>query len=131
MPKKMNRDATLASAKTRFLKNRIGSIGSVTRSSHRMNSANTTAPAISAVTISAEAPDDPGQTGTCERYTRQIELGRRPVRLVEAAERKRHQDDADRDVEPEDPVPGDAAHYGATDDGPKCDSQTGDAAPRA
>ena len=55
MPKNMKRDATFASAKVLFLKKRIGSMGSLTRSSQAMKSAKTIAPAISAVTISADA----------------------------------------------------------------------------
>ena len=89
MPKNMNRDATFASAKARFLKKRIGSIGSSTRSSQRMKSANTIAPPrerredlgrCPAQAVAAdETPHDSGQTDTCQHHARQVELGGRPV----------------------------------------------------
>ena len=55
IPKNISRDATFASAKTRFWKKRIGSIGSFVWSSQRTKSANTTAPPARAMMISGDA----------------------------------------------------------------------------
>src|SRR5262249_47587072 len=78
-----------------------------------------------------EAPDDPEQAGARESEPGQVESVRRAVRLAQAEERKRRQDESNRDVDPEDPLPGKPFHDRAADQRPDPDREAADAAPGA
>ena len=129
IPKNMNRLATFASANVRLRKKRIGSIGCSVRSSHATKHASSAPPRRNApmiwrgspaVVVGADqSPHDPDKAGAAQDQTGQIELGRRSARLLEAQEDERHEHQPDRHVEPEDPVPGDAADDRAADHRPQ------------
>src|SRR5439155_25596850 len=80
---------------------------------------------------SDQAPDDGEQATAHEAEAGQVEPGRRAVRLAEAGPGHRDRDQPDRDVDPEDPLPGEALGDGAADERPDRDGETGDSAPRA
>src|SRR6185436_111264 len=140
IPKNIRNDAPFASAKLRDRKNRMGSIGARARSSHATNAATRMAPTASEPTISAlaqpcipadEAPHDPEQPRARERDAREIEPTGRAPALLEMAQGKRDEEEADRHVEPEDPVPGDPLDHRAADERPEGDRQSPDTAPGA
>ena len=130
-----------AAENARLRKNRIGSIGSGVRSSHATKATSSTAPADErtddlrarpAVAVAVDqAPDDAEQADADERRGR---AGRAPCRgpkLSRSAQRERQQHEADRDVEPEDPLPRDALDDGAADERAHRDREAGDARPGA
>ena len=137
----MKNDATFAWLNVRLEKKRIGSIGSRARSSQRTNAATSTMPAVSDTTISGlvqpwplprtRPQTMPKQAGADEREPAQVEARARAVRLVQAPPRERHEDEADRDVDPEDPLPRQALDHGAADERPEGDGQAADATPGA
>ena len=77
-----------------------------------------------------DAPHDREQAGADEAEARDVEPTFGAVALGQAQRGERHHDEADRHVEPEDPVPVEALGDGATDDRSDRDGQAGDAAPR-
>ena len=97
-------------------------------------------PATSAPTISAEpqptlvaadqAPDDPEEAGAREAEAGQVEPGAGPCVSSSRSSASGDEHEADRDVEPEDPVPGDARDDRAADERAERDGETADAAPR-
>src|SRR5947207_444318 len=139
IPKNMNSDETLVSVNVRFRKKRIGSIGASARSSQSTNSATTTAPTTSEPTISGEPqptefPRTSPQTIPNSPALASTSPGRssrpgRPVRLVEPGERHRGEQEADRHVEPEDPLPREALDDRAADERPDCHRESADTAP--
>ena len=85
-----------------------------------------------AVLVAAhETPHDPEQAGADEREPTKVERGVGAVRLVEPRVRERCEHEPDRDVEPEDPVPREAADDGAADERADRDREAADAAPDA
>src|SRR5439155_21274663 len=78
-----------------------------------------------------EAPDDPDQAGAGEQQSAQIEAPARPVALVEPHERERDEQQPEGDVEPEDPLPGDAVDDRAADERAEGDGEPADSAPHA
>ena len=136
----MKSEAPLAAENARSRKNRIGSIGSAARSSHATNAARNERTghergddlrARPTVRVAVhEAPDDPEQSQPTEHHARHVE------RLVVAAglaqlRGEGEQDEADRHVQPEDPVPGDALDDRAADERPHSHGEAGDARPGA
>src|SRR5205085_4078940 len=77
-----------------------------------------------------EPPDDPEETRADEHEAASVQSLRRAVGLVETGQRERNEGDADRDVEPEDPVPGDAADDRAPNERSERDGEPADSAPR-
>ncbi len=78
-----------------------------------------------------EAVDDAGEAGRGQHQATEIEALVGPEGLVQPAPRGDHGNDADRDVEPEDPLPGEALGDGATDERSDGDGKAADAAPGA
>src|SRR4029078_1883970 len=78
-----------------------------------------------------EAPHDPEQPRARERDAWEIEPTGRAPALYETPQGKRDEDEADRHVEPEDPVPGDPLDDRAADERPEGNSQSPDTAPGA
>src|SRR6266511_2272543 len=78
-----------------------------------------------------EPPDDPEQTRAREPEAGQVELRARPPALVQAAPGERDQQQPDRDVEPEDPLPRHPLDDGAADERAERDREAADAAPCA
>src|SRR6266550_2989347 len=98
IPKNMNSEETFVSAKVRFRKKRIGSIGAGARSSQSTNSTSTIAPA------------------TSEPKSGEVEAVGWAVRFAQAEERQRREHEPDRDVDPEDPLPGEPLDDRAADE---------------
>ena len=140
MPKYIASEAPFAAANARFLKNRSGSIGAFARASQATNAASRTTPrgeraddlrAAPAVGVAVhEPPDEAEQAAARERRDR---AGRAPCRAVGLVEhpREREHREPDRDVEPEDPLPGDPVDDGAADERARRDGKTGDPGPGA
>src|ERR1700712_2476198 len=106
MPKYIAIETTLVTAKLRLAKNCIGSIGDSVRSSWRTKAASRTMPAPMLNITSAEVqPIVWARTRPKTRPKRQVDRDLGAVALLEFAIGERGEDDADRDVEPEDPVP--------------------------
>src|SRR3989337_2511013 len=105
----MSRDAPLAAAKARSRKKRIGSIGSFARSSQATNATRSAAPPTSEPTIAGLVQPSP----------------------LPLARRQRNQDEPDRHVQPEDPLPRDAVDDRSADERPHCDGKAGDPGPRS
>ena len=78
-----------------------------------------------------EAPDDAEQAGADECEAGQVERRVGAVRLLEPRVRERSEHEPDRDVEPEDPVPREAADDSAADERADRDREAADAAPDA
>ena len=78
-----------------------------------------------------DAPHEGQQAGADEAQARDVEPALGPVGLGQAGVGQRDDDEPDRHVEPEDPVPVEALGDRATDERPDGDGQTGDAAPGA
>ena len=70
------------------------------------------------------------QAGADEAEARDVETALGAMALGQAQRRQRHDDQADRHVEPEDPVPVEAFGDGAADQRPDRDGEAGDATPR-
>src|SRR4051794_27689240 len=136
MPKNINRLATLASANVRLRKKRIGSIGCSVRSSHKTKHTSSPIPTANEPMMPADVqptpnpdsngandprrrptdlvgadhpPHDRDQAGAAEGQPGQIEPGHGSAALVEPQEDERREHEPDRDVQPEDPMPGEAA----------------------
>ena len=135
----MKSDAPLAAENARSRKKRIGSIGSFVRSSQPTNAARITAPTTSEPTICglvqpSEFPFTRPQTRPSSPSPPRTTPGTssalvRAVRLAQLR-REREQDQPDRDVQPEDPLPGDPFDDGAADERPHRDGEARDAGPR-
>ena len=78
-----------------------------------------------------ERPDDPEEARADEPDAGQVDAAERALRLVEPQQCERQEHEAERNVQPEDPVPGDAVHDGAADERPERDREAADAAPGA
>src|SRR4029077_4371591 len=78
-----------------------------------------------------KAPDEAKQANAREGEPREVERVVGAARLTQAQCGKRDQDEPDRHVEPEDPLPGDALDDRAADERPDRDGQSADPAPRA
>src|SRR4029453_18699760 len=78
-----------------------------------------------------QAPDDPEQAGARQSEPGEVELSGRPVGLAEEPHCERQQHDPDRDVQPEDPLPGDPVDDGAADERPGGYGGAGDPRPDA
>ena len=78
-----------------------------------------------------QAPDDPEHAGADEADAGQVELAGRPVALGQPGQCERHEQDPDRDVEPEDVLPREALDDGTADDRAERDREPADRAPRA
>ena len=76
-------------------------------------------------------PDDGEQAAADEPEAGEVEAVDGPWVSVEAEERERDREQPDRDVDPEDPLPGEALGDRATDERPDRDREAGDAAPGA
>jgi hypothetical protein len=76
-----------------------------------------------------EAPGQAEHAAAGEQEPAEVELWSRTEALREPGERERSQYQADRHVEPEDPVPVEAVDDGAADDRPCRNRETGDTAP--
>src|ERR671915_334563 len=100
----MASETRFTAVNARERKKLIGSIGSGVRSSQAMNAASRTPPAV------------------IEPST--VALGQPPAG-------ERQQRDADRHVDPEDPLPRDAVDHGAADQRPEGDGEAGDPRPGA
>ena len=141
MPKNMSSEAAFASEKAASRKKRIGSIGSSARSSQATNAAVKHEPRAERdddlrrrppLPVAAdERPHDAEQTGAHQAETGQVEPRCGAVGLRQPAERERDQQQPDRHVEPEDPLPRQALDDGAADERPERDGEAADAAPRA
>ena len=137
----MKSDATFVSANVRLRKNCIGSIGDGVRSSQATNAATSSAPTTSGVTMPTlvqpwSLPRTRPQTMPSRPALASPSPGRssafvRPVRLLELPPGERREHEPDRHVEPEDPVPRDAAHDRAADERADRDREAADAAPDA
>ena len=77
-----------------------------------------------------DAPHEGQQAGADQAEAGDVEAALRAVGLGQAEGGHRQDDEPDRDVEPEDPVPVEALRDGATDERTDGDGQTGDATPR-
>ena len=84
-----------------------------------------------AVVAVDHAPHDPQQARAGEAEARDVEAALGPVGLLEPQVGKDGRDDADRDVEQEDPVPAQPLGDGATHERADRDREPGDPAPRA
>src|SRR5262249_24339533 len=124
----------LPAEKARELNRRIGSIGSAARSSHQMKPTVSSAPAVSAETTSvlphpAGLPRTNPQTSANAAQVLSTRPGRSTAEtgpwLSGMRARQHDRDDAGREVEPEDPRPGDALHDGAADQRAQPDGQPG------
>ena len=137
----MNSEARFASENAALRKNVIGSIGCGARSSHATNAPTSASPTARAVedlgarpaqlVAADQAPDDPEHAGADEADAGQVELARRPVALGQPGQRERHEQDADRDVEPEDVLPREALDDGTADDRAERDREPADRSPGA
>src|ERR1700693_6337156 len=78
-----------------------------------------------------QAPDDREQAAAGNHQTAQVEMTVGAARLTQPDARQRRGQQADRDVDPEDPVPGDALDDGASDDRSDRDREATDASPGA
>jgi hypothetical protein len=134
----MNRLTALALANVRSPNSPTGIIGLSDRRSQATNAPANTAPAASEPSTSAlprgvgadQAPGDAERAGAGEQQARDVELRPGAEALGETRGGQRDQDDADGNVEPENPVPADASHDGAADDGADRHAEAGDAAPQ-
>ena len=141
MPKLMSSDVRLAAEKARLRKKRSGTMGSRARRSHQHEAHDQDdagddgtgdAEARPAVLVAAhQAPDDAEQAGAHQGEAAQVERLVGALALGQAEEGDGQQGDADGHVQPEDPLPGEAFHDGAADDGAEGHGQTGGAAPDA
>src|SRR6202035_5542321 len=77
------------------------------------------------------AEDDPEGAGRGQREAGHVEAAVWTVALAQLAGGERDQQDADGDVDPEDPVPGDGLHDGAADERADGDRDAADARPDA
>ncbi len=77
-----------------------------------------------------DPPDQPEHAAAREREAREVECLVGPGRLTKLR-RQRQEDQPDRHVQPEDPLPGDAVDDGAADERAHGDSEAGDAGPGA
>jgi hypothetical protein len=77
------------------------------------------------------AEDDAEQPSAGQDDTRQVERERGPAALHKSKPRDRDQQDAERDVEPEDRLPRPPGDHGAADDWSGRDGETGHRAPDA
>ena len=71
-----------------------------------------------------EAPDDPDQCDRDQGDTAEVERHTRPERLRQETHRQDAGSDADRDVDPEDPVPVESLGDRPADDRAECDRET-------
>ena len=118
-------------------KKRIGSIGSGARSSHATNAAASTALATSEATTSRlpqpgavaahESPHEPERRTRDEHETGDVDRRIRAVALADLAPGERDHEQAERDVDPEDPLPREALGDRAADDRPARDGEARDA----
>ena len=112
----MKKIAAFPAEKARERKKRIGSIGSGARSSRAMNATTSSRPAASAPTdlelsqatdSRAPAPNDPEGGGADQPKAGQVEAGVATEALLDPGGDERDRGQADGDIEPEDPLPGD------------------------
>src|SRR5439155_23691090 len=83
-----------------------------------------------AVRVAAdEAPDDAEQPRACQPVARQVERGVAATRLLQPLEGERSEHESDRDVEPEDPVPGNTVDDRPADERANRDREPADASP--
>jgi len=78
-----------------------------------------------------DAVDDAEQAGRGERQAGQVQRAGRAVALAQAARGERREREADRDVEPEDPLPRDPLDHGAADERAERDAEPADTGPDA
>ena len=142
IPKYMLSEATLVTANERLAKKAIGSIGSRVRRSHddegrpagraAGRSRREDRGARPAERLCAhEAEHDSERARRGERQAGQVERPVGPAALRQPARGERDQHEPDRDVDPEDPVPGDGLHDGAADERAERDGDPADARPDA
>jgi hypothetical protein len=85
-----------------------------------------------AVVVPADhAEHDPEQPQARQDKAGQAQAARQAVALGEPDPREREHHDADRHVQPEDPLPGGALDHGAADQRPDGDGKTTHRSPRA
>ena len=128
-------------ANARFRKSRSGSIGASVRASQpdeqredqraagKRPDDRERAPAVGVA--AHDAVDDPEEPCRREHQPDRVEALARAAALHEEQARRRQHEQADRHVEPEDPLPGDAVDDGAADERAERDRETGDARPDA
>ncbi len=78
-----------------------------------------------------EPPHDPERGERDQHQPREVERAVAPARLRDPGEHERHRQQPDRDVDPEDPLPGQAVGDRAADHRPAPDGQAGQALQRA
>src|SRR5262249_7107394 len=78
-----------------------------------------------------EAQDDSEEARTHEPKPRQDELRARPAAFLEPPPGERNEDEPDRNVQPEDPLPRDSLDDRAADDRAERDGKAADSAPRS
>lgn len=82
-----------------------------------------------AVGVGADQPvDDAEEAAADQEGARDVEPGVRGVRLRQTQPGQRQQNQADRHVQPEDPLPGEVLGEAAADQGPAGDGKSGDGA---
>ena len=141
MPKNMRSDAAFAAANARFRKKRIGSIGSRVRRSQatkrdeehdaRDQRGHDLRARPAARVGPDEAPHEAERGGGDEPDAGHVEPRLRAVALAQPRHAQRDRHEADRDVEPEDPLPREALDDRAAHERAERDSEAGDAAPQA
>ena len=131
----------LVAVKPRLRNSCSGSIGSGARSSQAAKPATSrgadddggkhgrTGPAV--VVPAHHAEHDPEQPQAGQGHAGQVQAGRRAVALAEPRPRDREERQADRHVQPEDPLPGGALDHGAADERPDGDGETAHCSPCA
>src|SRR5215469_14404650 len=117
--------AALPAEKARERKKRRGTIGIWVRCS-QITKATTSSPshegpydlnAAPARAITAyQPPHEPEGRACHDQHTAEVKHGAWPEAFLNADESKRHDDQADRDIEPEDPLPGQTLSDGSTYD---------------
>ena len=99
------------------------------RADHQRRQDGDAGPAV--VVAADDAEHDAEQADAGQDQARQVEAGRRAAALGEPEPGDRQQRDADRHVQPEDPLPGRALHDGPADQRADGDGQAADGAPGA
>ena len=124
-------------AKARDWKKRIGTIGALARNSQATKAAARSVPAPSAANLKAvptgrvaahKAPHQAERGKGDQRQAREIEGDIRTEAFIDTADRQRHDDGGDRQIDPENPLPSYALRNRAAGDGPGDKRHAGDAA---
>ena len=140
MPKDIVSETTLVAAKARLRNRRSGSIGRACatprRGTHEQEAsdgqgAEDLGRAPARAVPAHDAPDHAEQAARREHEPERVEAFARAVALGQEGARERQDDDPERDVQPEDPLPGDAVDDGAADERPERDREPRDARPDA